>query len=569
MTPTVLLNRIFFPSRRRPWLCVCLLLALGWAVPEPASAGVVLGPWKPIFKGIDHATGTNTPGGGGFSNLQVVHFLRVDLTDPDIELFASPRLTNYVSGGTEVGAYTTTNFLRTFQLQIAVNANQFYQPGSSSHPAYELPEGTPMNVDGLLVSRGVGVSAQEYADGSSALLFSSNNVPTFIPTNWPPVSTAGVYTAVSGMYAVLVKGVNVGSNYINSSVDPHQVEPRTAMGLSQDRRFLYILTIDGRQSGYSAGALDWETAAWLLRVGSWDGVNLDGGGSTCLVMMDSTGRPVELNHSSAIPAIGQERTVGCHFGIYAKPAPSFINDIRVLPDDTTATISWTTTSPATSQAQYGLTTNLPLATALNSTLTTNHSVLLTNLSPATDYFFSVLSSVGSTQYASALMLFATTNYVTTNQVVEFASTWSFTTANLDGVKWTTRAYDDSGWVGSGPGLLWADDRGASASIPMPMLTEMPGNPSTGYPFRTYYFRTRFTLTNTASASSLAFVDYIDDGAVFYLNGTEIYRLSMAAAPTVIYNTTLASGYFCSSGNASCPHSFAVSRPAPDHQPGRW
>ena len=62
---------------------------------------------------------------------------------------------------------------------------------------------------------------------------------------------------------------------------------------------------------------------------------------------------------------------------------------------------------------------------------------------------------------------------------------------------------------------------------------MPLNPATGYPFITYYFRTHFSFTNRLSGAALLFTDYIDDGAVFYLNGAELYRLRMPAAPTPI------------------------------------
>jgi hypothetical protein len=89
------------------------------------------------------------------------------------------------------------------------------------------------------------------------------------------------------------------------------------------------------------------------------------------------------------------------------------------------------------------------------------------------------------------------------------------------------------------------------------MPEDPNNP--GYPFSTYYFRTHFTFTNTLSGVALQLEDYIDDGAVFYLNGTEIYRLRMAAAPTVIYNATLAIGYACN-GDATCPDDISLSGP---------
>ena len=47
----------------RAWRAV-LLLALVTLTLEWASASTWLGPWVPLFKGVDHAIGTNSPGGG-------------------------------------------------------------------------------------------------------------------------------------------------------------------------------------------------------------------------------------------------------------------------------------------------------------------------------------------------------------------------------------------------------------------------------------------------------------------------------------------------------------------------
>src|SRR5262249_31311208 len=87
----------------------CLVLGIMLlAVGTPAAT--VLGPWVPIFRGIEHAVGTNTASGGGFPNLQVIHAMRVDLTDPTISLFTTSRATNWVADDTESVGYTTTNF---------------------------------------------------------------------------------------------------------------------------------------------------------------------------------------------------------------------------------------------------------------------------------------------------------------------------------------------------------------------------------------------------------------------------------------------------------------------------
>jgi len=86
--------------------------------------------------------------------------------------------------------------------------------------------------------------------------------------NRPPgVSVAGIQTAVSGFYPLLSNGVNVGAasivNYPDSAI--HQAQPRTAFGVSQDRRYLFLMTLDGRQDTYSQGSLDVETAFWLFQ----------------------------------------------------------------------------------------------------------------------------------------------------------------------------------------------------------------------------------------------------------------------------------------------------------------
>ena len=548
----------------------------GWSAPRLARslivlllAGVVgradttLTGWTPIYQGVDHAVGTNTPGGGTFQNLQVAHFIRVDLRDPDVQLFSSPRMLNYRPNAAETPGYTVSTFLRINRLQVAINANYF------DPQEYYLPAGTRMDISGLSVCEGTVVSAQDNRANAAALLVTQANEAQIIHTNWPPAATAGIYTAVSGMYPVLVNGVNVGYRYLNDSDFVHRVNPRTAIGLSQDRRHLLLLAIDGRQSGYSAGAYDWETAGWLLLAGAYDGINMDGGGSTTLVMQDSTGAPVRLNKPSAVADSGRERTVGSHFGVFARPVPGFINDLVATPDDTTAVITWNTTSPASSQVQYGPTPDLPLLTPPTSTLLTNHSVLLRDLSPATSYYFRALSQADGREYASSNLVFTTTNYVTTGQLFDLEHPWTFTVGNLDGVPWTSPSFDDATWTGAGPGLLWVDTR-ATGPLPevQPRNTEMPPNPdNNGFPYITYYFRTHFAFAGNVAGVSLSLSNYLDDGAVFYLNGVEVQRLYLPPAPEEIAHDTLADDYYCEDGNATCPLVFTLTDAAANLRPG--
>ncbi|MDR2952100.1 MAG: phosphodiester glycosidase family protein, partial [Treponema sp.] len=72
--------------------------------------------------------------------------------------------------------------------------------------------------------------------------------------------------------------------------------------------------IDGRRAG-SAGATEEETAFLLRVLGSWDGINLDGGGSSALALHSADGsvRVANTPIHSGIP--GQERAVAGCLGI--------------------------------------------------------------------------------------------------------------------------------------------------------------------------------------------------------------------------------------------------------------
>jgi hypothetical protein len=60
--------------------------------------------------------------------------------------------------------------------------------------------------------------------------------------------------------------------------------PRTAVGVSADGARLLLFVIDGRQAGYSAGATLVELAELLVAEGARTVYNLDGGGSTTMVL---------------------------------------------------------------------------------------------------------------------------------------------------------------------------------------------------------------------------------------------------------------------------------------------
>ena len=76
--------------------------------------------------------------------------------------------------------------------------------------------------------------------------------------------------------------------------------PRTGVGVRRDGKLL-LVTVDGRRPGYSVGMTLWEFADLFTYLGATDALNLDGGGSTTMVVR---GRIVNR------PSSGYERAVG-------------------------------------------------------------------------------------------------------------------------------------------------------------------------------------------------------------------------------------------------------------------
>jgi hypothetical protein len=548
------------------WLAAVVLAA------TVAHGQVIVGGWATLYKGIDHAVGTNIPGPSSpISIRQVVHCVKVDLSDPDVQLFATPRAPGYVAESRETLSLSVSNLLKNYGLKVAINAG-FYdaRPGGSDPGA----EGIPCEVHGLQISQGNVVSAQDSQNRYCALMFTTDKTPSFAFNNRPPgTNTSGIYTAITGYYPVLTNGVNLWDLYYNDLIATypdsfiHQAQPRTAVGVSQDNRYLFLMTIDGRQGGYSDGAYDSDTGFWLLQFGAWNGINMDGGGSTSLYRADSCGNPQPLNHSSYVAASNRERYIGSHFGVFAQSLATFIYNANVLPGSTTATINWTTLSNATSQVDYGLTTNYGSSSVLDPTPVTSHEVTLSNLTPAKKYYFRIHSSDGSQDYTQpSCGPFLTTNeFAIAGLAFNLTNAWKFTITGMDATPdWKTPGYKDGAWSNS-LGVLWCDDtaypqpQSPNAAIQFLPLAPapMPVNSDT-YPFITYYLRTRFNFTNNPSGATLTFSNYLDDGAVFYLNGVEIQRTNMPPSPVVITSAMLATSYTCAGGNATCPVVFTLS-----------
>ncbi len=231
--------------------------------------------WTPAYDGIELASWIEYD-----DPLQKIFAARVDLTAPGISIKTSAPNENFAPEERETYRQTTAQFLKESGLKIAVNAN-FYSPFN----AETIRQGGDSNVHGLAVSDGF-VESQPQKGFPSFIVKKDGDVE--IRDVAPDEDLSDVAQAVSGNRVVLKDGEVVESS-------DEATHPRTAIGYSKDKRYLYFVVIDGRQKDYSVGARYEDVGAALKLCGADVGLNLDGGGSTTMAVLGDDGEPVVLN----------------------------------------------------------------------------------------------------------------------------------------------------------------------------------------------------------------------------------------------------------------------------------
>jgi hypothetical protein len=261
--------------------------------PQPASTQ------ETLFQGVTYIRDVRSE-----PRPLVIHVVRVDLAAPGIGFLVTPG-----DPGTErpLRARKTSRFLAEFGLQVAVNRD-FFEPWYSYTPWNYYPhEGDPVEVLGFASSLGV-----VYSEGRRprpTLHLSATNEARFSQ----PVGET--FNAISGNRLLMQEGrILVRGRFAASQMEPH---PRTALGLDAGARTLIIVVVDGRQPNYSEGVTLPELAQILQTVGADTALNLDGGGSSTLVVQDASGKPRVLNSPIENRIPGRERPVANHLGVYA------------------------------------------------------------------------------------------------------------------------------------------------------------------------------------------------------------------------------------------------------------
>jgi hypothetical protein len=234
---------------------------------------------------------------------------RIELTAPDVRAAVTEPTTLPDEEGSsrETLCADTLQFARQRGVQLAINASAF--------APFRPRLGMPMDVVGLGADRGRIYSQPDPRFGAMVLAPSGR-----IALKGPPLDTQEVWDIVAGFRLLLDDGhIAVTDEEANSSFGG--VNPRTAVGVDQTGGTLWIVVVDGRQKGVSAGMTLVELAVLFRSLGVWDALNLDGGGSTAFVLENTDGTHSVINTPSGLSTSGTLRQVATNVGFYL-PGPA-------------------------------------------------------------------------------------------------------------------------------------------------------------------------------------------------------------------------------------------------------
>jgi exopolysaccharide biosynthesis protein len=274
--------------------------------PTQAAPQVTQSGFSPLYLGVDYETASvpsNPATTGGAPTTSRAYIARVDLRAPGVAL-----VTTSHSGSLDTTSETISQFAIRTRVRLAINAN-FFAPCCD---AFSEPKTTI----GLLVSEGNVVSPVTKDPTQSEAVLAIMRGNQAVIDQGPNIKVRQVLTAVAGSAIIVQNGKDISASSPNEG-DPTNPNPRTLVGLSDHGRYLYLVVIDGRVTGYSAGTTNAQSAALMLAIGCDSAVNLDGGGSSEMVRADVLGKPFILN----TPSGGAERFDAAALGVYAQELP--------------------------------------------------------------------------------------------------------------------------------------------------------------------------------------------------------------------------------------------------------
>lgn len=124
----------------------------------------------------------------------------------------------------------------------------------------------------------------------------------------PRAANAVLRQAVAGRPLLVVDSVLAPDVDTEGQASFRDLNPRTAMGFDRTGRRVWLAVIDGRQKERSMGMTLRQTGELLRALGAVRAINLDGGGSSALVVRDATTGATRVTNTPSDPT--GERPVG-------------------------------------------------------------------------------------------------------------------------------------------------------------------------------------------------------------------------------------------------------------------
>jgi len=219
-----------------------------------------------------------------------MHVLRIDLRAADIELAVAVDDDPDGDGPAETRLTGPRTLATRAGFAAAVNTNPWVMvPPTIDGIRTPYIAGGPCDISGWAVSDGLLRSTPKAGhwnfwldDRHHAQLGAHPGVGS---------GSGVIHQAVAGFGGLLRRGEILPA--------PNTVlHPRTALGLDPESRWLTLAVVDGRQKGYSEGMSERELAEFMAELGCSDALNLDGGGSSVMLLEDESGRLQVKNRPS-------------------------------------------------------------------------------------------------------------------------------------------------------------------------------------------------------------------------------------------------------------------------------
>lgn len=228
---------------------------------------------------------------GNTTRLHTLNMLTLEFTtDPNVNPNLLSLFTN--AFGKNMNMYSTGGKIAVIKAKD--DSNLSYKSNCTLECVIESVSDNPGQAaipENAAILHGVGTSADFLAamapgdEISIQLRTSTNEFPDHLDVD----------EAIGGSGHIILKNGEI------TNIGNPECHPRTFMGINKERTKIYSVVVDGRQASVSAGITLDDQGYVLKALGAWDGINLDGGGSSVMYINE------EIKNS---PSDVSERYVG-------------------------------------------------------------------------------------------------------------------------------------------------------------------------------------------------------------------------------------------------------------------